>query len=99
MAWPYFSAIQSLHTFYTFTTHRLSTAFSFQPRAEGNHERIRFLSLGYIGTVTAGRKKGTGEWCDKAAACEVIRYQRGWSHCHAYAVECGLQREIKMIER
>lgn len=93
------SAIQSLHAFDTFTTHRLSTGFSFQPRAEGDHEHICFLSLWYISTVTAGGKKGTGEWCDQAAACEVIRYQSGRSHRDAYAVECGLQREIEMIER
>src|ERR1700677_3040072 len=81
---PYITGNQSLQAFDTFATRRLSTGFSFQPRAEGSYKRVRFLSLGHISTVTAGGKKRTGEWCDKAAACQVICYQGGGSHRHAY---------------
>src|ERR1700710_1248652 len=80
---PNFSAIQSLPVFATFTICCLNTGFLFQPRAEGNHEFVGFLGLRHISTVTAGRKTGTGEWCDKAAACQVIRYEGGRSHRHA----------------
>src|SRR5471032_2617654 len=99
LMWSNFFTINSLQSFDTNAPRRLNTGFPFQPRAEGGHKCVRFLGLGHISTVTAGGKKRAGEWCDKAAACQVIGYQGGESHRHAYAVKCGLQCEIEMVER
>ena len=80
MMLPDLFAIRSLQAFATFTTRHLSTGFLFEPRAEGDHKLVRFLGLRHISTVTAGGKTGAGEWCDKPAGCQVIRYQGGRSH-------------------